>query len=228
MLLAGAAIDRAWRAEPMRRVMAASIAITAVVFMAAGAASALAVFRLPDAFRSGAAAIGSACLIGGVTGMVLLRRRPVLAPVALAAATALGYGAAAVLLLPTFALEVYPYPWLGRLVAERASPSVALASIGAHTALVYYAGSSGYIFCDGFRGGAFPQLARSSSCRPLARRVRLGEADRSRRRGTGGSPPSEPTAVASAGRPVPARRHRAAARGKRRRGGGLLTRQLIL
>jgi 4-amino-4-deoxy-L-arabinose transferase-like glycosyltransferase len=139
MLLAGAALDRAWRAESMRRVMVASIAITAVVFIAAGAASALAVFRLPDAFRSGAAVIGSACLIGGVTGMVFLRRRPVLAPVALAAATALGYGAAAVLLLPTFALEAYPYPWLGRLVAERASPSVALASIGAHTALVYYA-----------------------------------------------------------------------------------------
>jgi 4-amino-4-deoxy-L-arabinose transferase-like glycosyltransferase len=139
MLLAGAAIDRAWRAETMRRVMVAGIAITAVVFIAAGGASALAVFRLPDAFRSGAAVIGSAFLIGGVTGMVLLRRRPVLAPMALAAATALGYGAAAVLLLPTFALEAYPYPWFGRLVAERASPSVALASIGAHTALVYYA-----------------------------------------------------------------------------------------
>jgi hypothetical protein len=123
----------------MRRAMVASIAITAVVFIAAGVASALAVFRLPDAFRAGAAVIGSACLISGVTGMVLLRRRPVLAPVALAAATALGHGAAAVLLLPTFALEAYRYPWLGRLVAERASPSVALASIGAHTALVYYA-----------------------------------------------------------------------------------------
>jgi 4-amino-4-deoxy-L-arabinose transferase-like glycosyltransferase len=141
MLLAGAAIDRAWRAESTRRVIVGSIAITAVVFGAAGAASTLAVFRLPDVFRSGTALVGSACLIGGFTGLALLRRRSgaVLAPVALAAATALGYGAAAVLLLPTLALEAYPYPWLGRLVAERASPSVALASIGAHTALVYYA-----------------------------------------------------------------------------------------
>jgi 4-amino-4-deoxy-L-arabinose transferase-like glycosyltransferase len=139
MLIAGAAIDRAWRAEAMRRVIAASIAITAVVFIAAGAASTLAVFRLPDAFQWGAAAIGIACLIGGVTGIALLRRDPVVAPVVLAAATALGYGAAAVLLLPTLALEAYPYPRLGRLVAEKTTPSVALGSIGAHTALVYYA-----------------------------------------------------------------------------------------
>jgi hypothetical protein len=41
--------------------------------------------------------------------------------------------------LPTLALEAYPYPRLGRLVAEKTTPSVALGSIGAHTALVYYA-----------------------------------------------------------------------------------------
>ena len=80
-----------------------------------------------------------ASLIGGVAAIVLQGRRAVLAAVTLATATAVAYGAAAMLLLPRLAADMYPYPALGRLVAERVTPAVALGSIGAHTALVYYA-----------------------------------------------------------------------------------------
>ena len=139
MLLAGVAIDRVWRAESIRMV-AIGVALTAAVFLIAGATVLLASLRIPDTFRSGAAAIGTACLIGCVVAAIaLLRRRGDLAAVALAAAASTAYGAAAILLLPSFASAAYPYPALGRLVAEKSPPSVALGSIGAHTALVYYA-----------------------------------------------------------------------------------------
>jgi hypothetical protein len=69
----------------------------------------------------------------------LTRNRNDVASIVLAGTIAVAYGAAAILLLPTFATEAYPYPALGRLVAEHAPRSVALGSIGAHTSLVYYA-----------------------------------------------------------------------------------------
>jgi hypothetical protein len=139
MLLTGFAIDCAWRGGRARRVVVVGLALTACVFVFAGAASILGATWLPAGYRGGCAAIGLALLIGGVVAFALLRPHGDLSPISLATATAVAYGIAAVLLLPSLAGAAYPYPALGRLVAEKLPPSVALGSIGAHTALVYYA-----------------------------------------------------------------------------------------
>ena len=139
MLLAGAALDRAVRGQTASRVIVIGLALTAFVFVTVGAASIAAAFRLPEMFVAGAAATGVACVTGGIAGLVLVRRRADLAQVSLAAGAAAAYGGAAILLLPAWASTGYPYPALGQLVAAKTAPSVALGSIGAHTALVYYA-----------------------------------------------------------------------------------------
>lgn len=137
MLLTGLAIDRA--IDSWRRVMVAAIAITALVLIGAGVAGAAALTRLPDTFRIGVSGVATTLFVGGVAGLSLVRRKIDVATVVLAATTAVTYCAAAILLLPAFATEAYPYPALGRLVAENVPRSVTLGSIGAHTSLVYYA-----------------------------------------------------------------------------------------
>jgi 4-amino-4-deoxy-L-arabinose transferase-like glycosyltransferase len=139
MLLAGAALDRARRTDAMRWLVIVGVAITAAVVLAAGAAATLAAFRLPGSLRSGALIIGIACMIGGTATLAGLWRQSGVAAVSLASAIGIAYGICAALLLPQLSAQAYPYPALGRLVAERTAPTVALASIGAHTALVYYA-----------------------------------------------------------------------------------------
>jgi 4-amino-4-deoxy-L-arabinose transferase-like glycosyltransferase len=139
MLLAGIGIDRAARDEASGRIVLASAAITALIFAAAGAAAVLGALRAPDSLRVGVFSIGVVLVGGAAAAFAMLRRRQGLAPLSLTAATALAYGVAAVSILPALANAAYPYPALGRIVAEKSSPSVALGSIGAHTALVYYA-----------------------------------------------------------------------------------------
>jgi 4-amino-4-deoxy-L-arabinose transferase-like glycosyltransferase len=141
MLLAGAAIEQACRSDSARQVVTTGVALTAIVFVAAGAATMLAAVKLPEGFRNGAPVLGLALLAGGAAALPVLRRRRGMASLSLlslATATAVAYGVIAMLFLPTFASAEYPYPTLGRLISENSPPSVAIGSIGAHTALVYY------------------------------------------------------------------------------------------
>ena len=99
--------------------------------LVAGAAALLGALRVPDNLRVGAFTVGVVLVLGAAAAFAILRRRQGLAPLSLTAATAFAYGVAAVSILPAVANAAYPYPALGRLVAEKSSPWVALGSIGA-------------------------------------------------------------------------------------------------
>ena len=217
MLLAGAAIDRASRAESWRRVAVVGMVVTASVFIAVGGAVLLAAFRVPDTLRSGAVAIGMASLVGGVAAIVLQGRRAVLAAVTLATATAVAYGAAAMLLLPRLAADMYPYPALGRLVAERVTSAVALGSIGAHTALVYYADRPVTFLATPSDAARFLSPSEPRLLVLLRREFETVK---------DGAP--KPAAVAASRRTVHDRRNRGAAGGECCRRSDLFPRQLIL
>jgi 4-amino-4-deoxy-L-arabinose transferase-like glycosyltransferase len=138
LLLLGFAIDDAERNHRGQRAIIGVLALTAVLLVAAAVAAMVSATMLPDLYRSGARAVAATIAGGGIASLLLLRHSTTLAAVTISATSATGVAVIATLLLPMFAERAYPYAALGRIVASTAR-EIELASVGVHTALVYYA-----------------------------------------------------------------------------------------
>jgi 4-amino-4-deoxy-L-arabinose transferase-like glycosyltransferase len=139
LLLMGAAVDAVSASQRSRRAMEIALVATAVIFATAGLLAGLTSTRVPDIFRLGVAALGGVLVWGGLASVAAVRKGPSYASLVAALTVAIGYGATATFILPPLTAEAYPFPALGRDIARQVPPSVALSTIGAHTALVYYA-----------------------------------------------------------------------------------------
>ena len=117
------------------RIVIASVAITALIFAAAGAAALLGALRVPDAFASGPSPLASCSSWAAAAAFAILQGAP---PGPRPCGARRGnrvrvWRGGRLDLADGSRIAAIRIQALGRLVAEKSSPSVALGSIGAHT-----------------------------------------------------------------------------------------------